>query len=84
MTPEAVLAIVQEAVAIVLEVRPESVLAELALEGDLAADSLAIVEIVDIVESEVAKHKPGFQFADEDLDGLTTVQSTVDYVMARV
>ena len=79
MTPEQVLAAVQEAVAIVLEVPAGSVRPEHRFAEDLVADSLALVEIVDIVEERL-----GVVFDDRDLDELTTVQQAVDYAFARL
>ena len=52
---------------------------------DLEADSLALVEIVEIVEETLApRARPGFHLEDEDLDGLATVGDAVDYAVARL
>ncbi len=85
MTPDEVLAVVQRAVAVVLEVEPSTVTRETHFTGDLKADSLALVEIVEIVEETLAPQaRPGFHIDDEDLDGLTTVGEAVDYAVARL
>jgi acyl carrier protein len=85
VTGDEVLAVVQAAVAIVLERDPASVTRETRFKEDLEADSLALVEIVEIVEEELApRAQPGFHIEDEDLDALTTVGEAVDYALARL
>jgi acyl carrier protein len=79
VTPEQVLAAVQDAVAIVLEVPAGSVLREQRFAEDLSADSLALVEIIDILEERL-----GLAIADQDLDDLSTVGQAVDYAVARL
>ena len=69
----------QDAVAIVLEVPARSVLPEQRFAEDLSADSLALVEIIDILEERL-----GFAIADQDLDDLTTVGEAVDYALTRL
>ena len=44
---------------------------------DLGADSLARVEIAEVLELQ------GLQLADEHLEGLVSVAMTVDYLLAR-
>ena len=85
MTSEQVLAVIAAAVATVLEVAPGSVTRETRFAEDLHADSLAIVEIVEIIEEELARTaRPGFRIDDEDLDDLTTVGAALDYAIARL
>jgi acyl carrier protein len=85
VTPDEVLAVVRAACVTVLEVDPTSVTAATAFVDDLRADSLALVEIVEIVEETLAPHaRPGFHIDDEDLDGLRTVGDAVDYAVARL
>jgi acyl carrier protein len=78
VTPEQVLAAVQEAVSIVLEVPAADVLPGQRFAEDLSADSLALVEIIDILEERL-----GLTINDQDLDDLCTVQETVDYALSR-
>jgi acyl carrier protein len=78
VTPEQVLAAVQEAVSIVLELPPASVVPQQRFAEDLHADSLALVEIVDILEERL-----GLTIDDQDLDDLSTVQDTIDYALQR-
>lgn len=83
MTPEQVLAVVQQAVATVLEVDPATVRRGTSFTTDLKADSLALVEIVEIVEEELAlQARPGFHIDDEDLDALRTVGEAVDLAVS--
>jgi acyl carrier protein len=85
MTPDEVLAVVQSAVATVLEVEPSTVTRQTRFREDLRADSLALVEIVEIVEETLApRARAGFHIEDEDLDALTTVGEAVDYAVARL
>ena len=85
MTADEVLAVVQAAIATVLERDPSAVTRDTRFKDDLEADSLALVEIVEIVEEELAPHaRPGFHIEDEDLDALTTVGEAVDYAVARL
>jgi acyl carrier protein len=85
MTPDQVLAVVQAAIATVLERDPSTVGRETRFKDDLQADSLALVEIVEIVEEELApRARPGFHIEDEDLDALATVGDAVDYAVARL
>ncbi|MCW2599947.1 MAG: acyl carrier protein [Frankiales bacterium] len=85
MTPDDVLAVIQGAVAIVLEVDPATVTREQHFVRDLQADSLALVEIVEIVEEHLSSaSRPGFVIDDEDLDDLVTVGDALDYALARL
>ncbi len=80
-----VLALVQQACATVLEVDPGTVTPATHFVDDLRADSLALVEIVEIVEEALAPRAPaGFHLEDEELDGLTTVGEAVDLAVARL
>ena len=85
MTEQEVLEVVRAAVVTVLEVDPGSVVRETRFTEDLRADSLALVEIVEIVEEQLAVHAgAGFRIDDDDLDGLVTVGDAVDYALARL
>jgi acyl carrier protein len=85
LTPEDVLGVVRSAVATVLELDPGQVDRTTRFREDLHADSLALVEIVEIVEERLAPHaRSGFHIEDEDLDGLTTVGEAVDHAVERL
>lgn len=80
-----VLAVVRQAVATVLELDPVSVSRATRFREDLQADSLALVEIVEMVEEALSpRGRPGFHLDDEDLDGLRTVGEAVDYALTRL
>ena len=85
VTPQEVLELVQRACATVLELDPTTVTRDTRFVDDLRADSLALVEIVEIVEEALAPRAPaGFHIEDEDLDGLTTVGEAVDLAVASL
>jgi acyl carrier protein len=83
-TDEDVLAVVRAALALVLEVDPATVDRGTAFEA-LDADSLALVEVAEIVEESLAPVAGnGFHIPDADLEALTTVGDAVDYALARL
>ena len=85
LTAAQVLDVVQQAVATVLELDPAQVRRETRFREDLQADSLALVEIVEIVEETLAPQaRAGFHLEDEDLDALVSVGDAVDYAVARL
>ncbi|HEU0103004.1 MAG TPA: phosphopantetheine-binding protein [Mycobacteriales bacterium] len=85
VTAEHVLGLVQQACATVLELDPLSVTRETRFVDDLHADSLALVEIVEIVEEALApRARAGFHIEDEELDGLATVGEAVDLAVNRL
>ncbi|MDX6216820.1 MAG: acyl carrier protein [Frankiales bacterium] len=84
MTAEQVLDLLRSAVVTVLEVDGASLGRGTRFVDDLQADSLALVEIVEIVEEDLTRAQPGFRIADEDLDRLLTLGDAVDYAVARL
>ena len=85
LTHDEVLAIIAAAVATVLEVDAATVTRDTSFAGDLDADSLALVEIVEIVEETLApRARAGFHIDDADLDALRTVGQALDYALARL
>ena len=85
LTAEEVLEVVRGAVVTVLEVPPGTVTRETRFREDLEADSLALVEIVEIVEEALApRARPGFHLEDDDLDALSTVGDAVDLAVANL
>ena len=84
-TADEVLAMLQQAIAVVMEVDAATVTRETRLVDDLGADSLALVEIVEILEERLAPLAPaGFRIEDDDLDTIGTVGEAVDYAVARL
>ena len=85
MTADEILAVLQGAVATVLELDPAAVTRATRFKVDLKADSLALVEIVEIVEETLAPlARAGFHIEDEDLDAMVTIGDAVDYALARM
>ena len=69
----------------VLEIDPQTVTRDSRLREDLHADSLALVEVVEILEERLAPvARPGFHIDDDDLVALATVGEAVDYAAARL
>ena len=81
---DAVFTIVQGAIARVLELDPATITRVTGLTSDLHADSLALVEMVELVEGEMRGHFAGFTIDDDDIEDLATVGQAVDYVLARL
>jgi acyl carrier protein len=82
---EQVFGVLRDAIARVLEIDPGSVHQQTSFDADLGADSLALVEVVEIVEETLAPYAAGpFHIDDDDLENLTTVGAAVDYAVARL
>jgi acyl carrier protein len=83
-TAEGVLGVVRDALAVVLEIDPAQVTPASTL-ASLDADSLALVEVAEIVEEQLAPYAAvPFFIPDADLESLATVGQVVDYVLARL
>jgi acyl carrier protein len=80
-SPDEILAIVRDAVVTVMEVEPGTVSRDTRLVEDLRCDSLALVEIAEIVEERIGG---GFAIEDAALDDIATVGEAVDYAAARL
>ena len=79
LTPERAFEAVRDAVVLVMEVDPASVTRDTRLVTELRCDSLALVEIAEIVEETL----PGVTIEDAALDDIDTVGEAVDYLLAR-
>ena len=82
-TPDEVLAIVAEALAVVCE-QPMSSLSRATDLDTVGADSLARVELAELVEARLAAHSPRLHITDADLESFRTLGDAVDYVLARL
>ncbi|HEY8218396.1 MAG TPA: acyl carrier protein [Acidimicrobiia bacterium] len=82
--PDDVLALIREHLAEILEIDEAKVTRDARFADDLEADSLALIELVEVLEAELGERTVGFSFDDEDLAELQTVGDAVDYVVARV
>ena len=49
-----------------------------------SADSLALIELVEAIEEELAERSVDFRIDDEDLEDLKSVRDAVDYVFSRL
>lgn len=78
-----VLDLVRGALADILEMSPDRI-PESASFGDLGADSLALIELVEALEKDLSTQYAGFRIDDEDLEDLKTVRDAVDYVVAKL
>jgi acyl carrier protein len=84
LSPDEVFAVVRDAVVTVMEVEPGSVTRSSRFVEDLRCDSLALVEIVEIVEETLIPRVAGFRIEDADLDDIATVGEAVDYAVERL
>ena len=82
--PDDVLAIIRERLAEILEIDEDLVTLDSRFSEDLEADSLALIELVEALEEELAERTVGFRIDDEDLEDLKTVRDAVDYVVAKL
>ena len=83
VTGDEVFQIIRERLADILEIDEAKITLEVSFE-DLSADSLALIELVEALEAELADRAEGFRIEDEDLADLRTVRDAVDYVVGRV
>jgi acyl carrier protein len=82
--PDEVLALIRERLAEILEIDESRITREASFADDLEADSLALIELVEALESELGERTVGFTVDDEDLAELKTVGEAADYVVARL
>jgi acyl carrier protein len=68
----------------ILEIDASTITESSSFSDDLNADSLALIELVEALEEELADKVPGFRIDDEDLEDLRTVRDAVDYVSAKL
>jgi acyl carrier protein len=80
----AIVNLVKDRLADILEIEPSAITESSSFADDLDADSLALIELVEMLEEEVTKHSPGFFIEDEDLQDLKTVRDAVDYVVGKL
>ena len=85
MDRAAVFEIIRDRLADILEIEPSSIAEGASFTNDLDADSLAMIQLVEDLEKELAERvEGGFRIEDEDLEDLKTVRDAVDYVLGRV
>jgi acyl carrier protein len=81
---QAVLELVKGALGDILEIDTATITEGASFGDDLGADSLALIELVEALEEELAEQSAGFRIDDEDLEDLKTVRDAVDYVYAKL
>ncbi|KIE51092.1 MAG: phosphopantetheine-binding protein [marine actinobacterium MedAcidi-G2A] len=81
---EQLLQLVKDRLAEILEVEPSSINEGDSFADDLDADSLALIELVEAIEEELAERSIDFRIDDEDLEDLKSVRDAVDYVHSRL
>ena len=75
--------LVRDQLAEILEKSPNDIPENVSF-ADLGADSLALIELVEALEDNLATYAAGFHIDDEDLEGLTTVSDAVNYVALKL
>jgi acyl carrier protein len=83
VTRAEILTLVQTLLAEILEKSPDEITEDAPFEA-LGADSLALIELVEALEDSLAAKSAGFHIDDEDLEALTSVRLSVDYVTNRL
>jgi acyl carrier protein len=79
------LAIVRNNLAEILEMDAAAIGEGQSFVDDLGADSLALIELVDALETDVAEQTgKQFRIEDEDLADLKTVRDAVDFVVGQL
>ena len=79
-----VLELIRDRLADILELDPSDIAEGASFADDLDADSLALIELVEGIEEELAERAVGFRIEDEDLEDLRSVRDAVDYVVAKL
>ncbi|MFN8035688.1 MAG: phosphopantetheine-binding protein [Acidimicrobiia bacterium] len=82
--PDEVFRIIRERLSEILEIDEARVTLDARFAEDLEADSLALIELVEVLEEELGERTVGFAIDDEDLVDLRTVRDAVDYVSGRL
>lgn len=83
MTRAEIFELVRDRLADILEIEPDQIKEGNSFADDLDADSLALIELVEALEEELADRTVGFRIEDEDLQDLKSVRDAVDYVHSK-
>lgn len=78
-----ILGIVRDQLAEILEKSPADIAQDVPF-TEMGADSLALIELVEALEENLATYSAGFHIDDEDLEGLVCVRDAVDYVATKL
>jgi len=82
--PDEVFGLIRDRLAEILEIDDARITRTARFDEDLAADSLALIELVETLEEELGERTVGFSVDDEDLVDLKTVGEATDYIVARL
>lgn len=82
--PDDVFRIIRERLAEILEVDESTITLDARFSEDLQADSLALIELVEMLEDELGERTVGFRIDDDDLGDLRSVGEAVDYIVAKL
>jgi acyl carrier protein len=82
--PDDVFGMIRDRLAEILEIDEQVITLDSSFAGDLDADSLALIELVEALEEELGERTVGFSIDDDDLGDLLTVRDAVDYVVHRL
>ena len=66
-----------------LGVEADEITPQASFVDDLGADSLDLVELIMSFEDEFKDEVPDLEISDEEAEGLTTVQSAVDFLQGK-
>lgn len=84
LEPEELRALVLDRVTEVLGGDPEALALDASLRDDLGADDLTLLDLVELLEDELAERTVGFRLDDDDLGEIETVGDLVDLVFAAL
>ncbi len=84
ITRQEVFELIRDRLADILEIDAATITEGASFSDDLEADSLALIELVEMLEEELSERSVGFRIDDEDLEDLKSVRDAVDYVVGRL
>lgn len=79
-----ILAMVSQHLSSILEIDVSKIKEGNSFADDLEADSLALIELVELLEEDLVERAPDFRINDEDMEDLRTVRDAVDYIKTRL
>ena len=82
-TPDEVLDVVREALALVCDRSPVGIGRDSRL-AELGVDSLSLVAFAEVVEERLVLDDAGRRLSDDELEGFSTVGDAVDHLLARL
>jgi len=83
MTRGEVVDLVRDRLSDILEIEPDQIREGDSFADDLDADSLALIELVEALEEQLADRTVGFRIEDEDLQDMKSVRDAIDYVYEK-